>query len=141
MSETPRTDALAERQHGELDRPMLAADHVFQLWDHSRALEREVAALRAKLEEEKEDKRCLVLANEAITAQANQAITRADQAEAALAECREDVERYRWAKANDLFDGLVSAYEDKFDLEETFAPDPQYYERCDAAIDAARGKK
>lgn len=41
---TPRTDALTKRMAGELDRPMLQQNHFIELCDHSRQLERDLAA-------------------------------------------------------------------------------------------------
>lgn len=50
-TDTPRTDALTARMAGELDRPLRAADHVFELCNHARALERDLAECRAALAE------------------------------------------------------------------------------------------
>ena len=42
-SETPRTDALTARMASELDKPILSADHMAEMCDHARQLERELA--------------------------------------------------------------------------------------------------
>lgn len=44
MSDTPRTDAITIRMAAELDRPLLQADHMLEMCDHARALERELDA-------------------------------------------------------------------------------------------------
>ena len=53
---TPRTDALTKRMAGELDRPMLQQNHFIELCDHSRQLERDLAAAQENLQSADEDR-------------------------------------------------------------------------------------
>lgn len=72
-----------------------------------------IESLAAKVAELEDDKRCLTVANEAMTNQANNAITRAERAEAALADAERKGREQGMREAAGMCDQRWKAWYDK----------------------------